>query len=328
MVVSGWLQRTFVGRSVVAELMRNASDDLPGHRPLPLRSLTGTEAHLFFLPCLGQKPQAVGHGAEWPGRGSRLAVIHTATASLQRERRVIYSRERRVVCSRVLLPRTPGLLVAGAPSASPRPDGPGLTARPDRAAACPLPLHPSPPGQKPALSATLIPTKLPRKACVPPTPPRRARSASPPDRLQRLQLPACNGAAPGAGRGRAAARHAGSWSRALAVAQHRLGARGGVGLSEEQGSHCRRRREERFLHGPQDSALGDGERPPLLGSLGGGRAGGRSGVELRGGFWQPGPAAGRGRARPFLWRRRAEGKEAALGGPRWRRARRGPPARG
>lgn len=110
-----------------------------------------------------------------------------------------------------------------------------------------------------------------------------------------------------------AAGHAGSWSRASAAAQRPLGARG-VGLRQEAGSHCRRGREEPSPQGPQDSALGDGERLPRRGSLGGGRAGGASGVEWRAGFSQPGPAAGRGRAWPFLWRRRADGKEGALGG--------------
>lgn len=49
--------------------------------------------------------------------------------------------------------------------------------------------------------------------------------------------------------------------------------------------------------------------PSLARSVAGG-----SGVELRAGSLQPGPAAGWGRARPFLWRRRAKGEEAALGG--------------
>lgn len=100
--------------------------------------------------------------------------------------------------------------------------------------------HPSPPGQKPppsgaALpSGTLIPPKLPYNPCSNELPEpggcragarRRLTGPAPtPPSVQRCRPG--RGARPGA-----AARHAGSWSRALAVAQHPLGARGGVGLS-------------------------------------------------------------------------------------------------
>lgn len=174
---------------------------------------------------------------------------------------------------------------------------------------------PAAPSGSPFLPVTSRPPRGPSSPQISPTAPAQTSRPSPAaDGPRRLHLPACNGASPGRSAAEPAAGHTGSWSRALAVAQHPLGARGGAGLSQEHGSHCRRGREQQFPRGPQDSALGDGECLRLLGSLGGGRADGGSGVELRAGFWQPGRAAARGRARPFLWRPRAEGREAALGG--------------
>lgn len=142
------------------------------------------------------------------------------------------------------------------------------------------------------------PSHPPQPPSLRPQSPRRVPSAAPVPR--RLHLPACNGAAPGARGaagpprgtlgmvvGRRRLRSAG-WGRAAAL----VSGRNTAAIAAAGKSRC--------THGPQDSALGDGERPPLLGSLGGGRAGGASGGELRAGLRAAGPCCGAGTGPAFL----------------------------
>lgn len=115
-----------------------------------------------FFPCLGQKPQL---DAERPGDGSRRAGMHTHSITPSGRRCGLFQGApgkrwlptRSHPAARAWSRQEPlGFSLAQ------RPD---LAAQPDRAAACPRPLHPSPPAHKPPASGTLIPTKLPHSAC-------------------------------------------------------------------------------------------------------------------------------------------------------------------